>query len=155
MTNARLAWVCGLAAVLLGALTVTSCVHEREGYRTYHEIGCDDAPRRCAPTGTRIDVDRRGVGTPRGTVRLTQYSAQGLPVGSTDLVQCTVPDVHHFVCRRLPGATPGSGGRAGFDLAPWRMVQGRLINDEAGDRLHYLNSLQLWRQRLLGGDHDR
>lgn len=155
MKRSRLALACGVAGVLLGGLTVTSCVHEREGYRSYHEIGCDSAPRRCAPTGNRIDVDRSGVGSPLGAVRLAQYGAKGQLLGSLDLVQCTVPDVHHFVCRKLPAAASGSGSRAGLDLAPWRMVHGRLINDETADRLHYLNSLQLWRQRLLGGNYER
>lgn len=136
---------------LLLATTVASCVQERHGHDTYFEIVCRGEPRACLPSGHRVVLARQGVGQPRGSLRVEEFDAEDRLVTRVDLPQCLIPDVHQFLCRKPLTATIATLGSA--DTAPWRMVQGRLFNDEALDGTHYLNPLQLWRNRLLLGDY--
>ena len=64
-----------------------------------------------------------------------------------------MPDAHNFICREVLGAAVTTGRP---EAAPWRQVQGNLINDaEPTGLTHYLNGLQFWRHRLLFGDFER
>ena len=145
---------------LLCALVLLSYLQESAGFDRFHEVSCDGnaSPRLCEPTGRQVALTRKP-GDPLArparlaTVRIETFSPNDLLESHTDQAYCTMPDVHNFVCREVLGATVTMGST---QAAPWRQVQGALFNDaEPTGRVHYLNGLQLWRNRLLFGDFER
>jgi hypothetical protein len=145
--------------LLLCSVVLGSCVQESAGFDRFHEIACTDEPQRlCAPTGRQAALTRKpGDSLARppklATVRIEIFTSSGLLESHIAQGYCRMPDVHNFACREVLGA----GGMANSaEPAPWRQVRGTLFNDAvASDRLHYLNGLQLWRNRLLFGDFER
>jgi|GEM_PF-1376266 len=145
--------------LMLCSVVVLSCAQERAGFDRFHEVACNpEPPRACAPTGrtvvlTRLPGDATALPPRLPRVRIDVHAATGLLEAHDDQVRCTVPDVNNFACRELAGAL--RAWRADGEMAPWRMVHGRLFNDTvARDRVHYLNGFELWRNRLLFLDHD-
>ena len=150
-------WFC---LSLLCAVVLLSCVQENAGFDRFHEVVCStDGPKRlCEPTGRQVALTRKP-GDPLArpaklaTVRIETFSPSNLLESHTDQAYCTMPDAHNFACREVLGGALTTG-RA--EAAPWRQVKGSLFNDaEVAGLSHYLNGLQLWRNRLLFGDFER
>jgi hypothetical protein len=143
---------------LLCTLVVASCVQDRLGFDQYHEVACTpDTPPACAPTGRRLVVHRRP-GDPLArppkphAIRIELPSETGLLEAQVDQTNCVMPDANNFICRTLLGLSMGASDPA--ETAPWRMVQGRLVNDTLDPaRVRFIDSLQLWRARLGLGSY--
>lgn len=156
MSLQRMAVWGGLA--MLCALVVTSCVQDRAGYDRYHEVSClPEDPQVCAPTGRQLVVNRRPgdalARPPRSpAIRIDVFSVENLLEAHIDQTQCVMPDANNFICRTLVGVSLSASEPA--ETAPWRMVQGRLVNDTLDPaRARYIDSLQLWRARLGLGSY--
>ncbi len=146
----------GLA--LLCAMVVASCVQDKLGFDQYHEVACtQDSPPACAPTGRRLVVTRRPgdllARPPRpNAIRIEVLSETGLLEAQIDQTNCAMPDANNFICRTLLGLALSASDPA--ETAPWRMVQGRLVNDTLDPaRVRFIDSLQLWRARLGLGSY--
>ncbi len=153
-------WLIWVGLFVLCAVMLLSCMQESAGFDQFHEITCSADPLpRCVPTGRRVLVTRkpgdRLARPPKlAALRIEIFSAEKLLETHLDQIGCTMPDVNNFACRQLLGAVVTAG--AGAEMAPWRMVQGRLINDGMNNELvHYLNGLELWRNRLTFGNFER
>jgi hypothetical protein len=142
----RIATWGGVTVVL--AILVFSIVQQSVGYETFHEVACETEPRRtCAPTGSRVVATRDAA---KREVRIEEFGKDGRLAGRQDLKGCTIRDSEDFVCRKSLAL-----GLSGDNHEPWRMAHGRLYNAERPrERIHYLNSLQLWRNRLFLGSYE-
>lgn len=143
---------------LLCAMVVASCVQDRAGFDQYHEVLClPGDPASCAPTGRRYVVNRKPgdaqARPPRlPAIRIDVFSGANLLEAHIDQTRCVMPDANNFVCRTLLGLSMDASEPA--ESAPWRMVQGRLVNDTLDPaRVRYIDSLQLWRARLGLGSY--
>ncbi len=145
--------------LLLCSVLLFSCVEEKVGHDHFHEISCTtDSPRSCAPSGrhvvaTRTPGDKLAKPPKPDAARIEVYNADDRLESRADMPNCMIKDVRNFVCRKPPG--PSIGVSSGPDTAPWHMVQGRLFYDQgSADHTHYLNSLDLWKNRLSFGDYE-
>ena len=143
---------CGL---VLASLLQLGWMQESVGFSEYHEVVCSAvaAPRQCRPNGRTVQLLRTLAADTQKPIslRIESYSAKGLPETHADYFGCIARDTQNLACpRQVIGLTAESAA------VPWRLVQGRLLNDAAlaaGNR-HFLNNLQLWRNRLLWGDYE-
>ena len=156
MSVQRLAVWGGLG--LLCAMVVASCVRDRAGFDQYHEVLCPPGdPTVCAPTGRRLVVQRKPgdaqARPPRlPAIRIDVFSVEDRLEAHIDQTHCVMPDANNFICRTLVGLSLNASDPA--ETAPWRMVQGRLVNDTLDPaRARYIDSLQLWRARLGLGSY--
>ena len=160
MKPSRGRWLIWGGLCVLCSVLLLSCMQESAGFDQFHEIACnpDPAPR-CAPTGRSVLVTRkpgdRLARPPRlAALRVEIFSAEKLLETHLDQIGCSMPDVNNFSCRQLLGGVVTAGASA--EMAPWRMVQGRLVNDSmVNEPIHYLNGLELWRNRLTFGNFQR
>ncbi len=148
-----------LGVFLLCALLLVSCVREVTGVDSYHEVSCDyEQPPQCAPSGRYVVLVRKrgdvSVKPPRlPELAVETYSATGLLESRVDQVRCVMPDPNNVVCRGLLTTIAGSSRPV---TAPWRLVQGRLINDSVDpNRVRYLDGLAMWRNRLTLGNYEQ
>ncbi len=143
---------------LLCALVLASCVRDSLGFDQYHEVTCtQDNPPSCEPTGRRLVIHRRpGDAMARPpkphAIRIEVLSETGLLEAQIDQTNCVMRDANNFICRTLLGLALNAADPA--ETAPWRMVQGRLLNDTLDPaRVRFIDSLQLWRARLGLGSY--
>lgn len=159
MKMSRMQWLLWISLSVLSALLVLSVVRDAMGVDTFHEVTCDEAqPGHCGLSGRYIVLLRKpgdASANPPRTPELAveTYSANGLLESHLDQVRCVMPDPSNVVCRDLLTAV-ASGARS--KMAPWRVVQGRLVNDGVDpNRVRYLDSLALWRNRLTLSNYER
>ncbi|MDH4393178.1 MAG: hypothetical protein QE285_17370 [Aquabacterium sp.] len=143
---------------LLCALVIASCARESVGFDKYHEVVCQpDDPQACAPSGRRLVVTRKpgdALARPARlpSIRIDVLSDTDLLEAHIDQINCVMPDANNFICRTVLGMALDSSQPA--LTAPWRMVQGRLLNDTLDPtRVRFLDSQQLWRARLGLGSY--
>lgn len=159
MNKSPMRWLLWIGLFLLSALLVLSFVREVTGVDNYHEVTCDAGQSgRCELSGRYVVLKRKPGDPSARPPRLPElavetYSANGLLESRVDQVKCVTPDPNNVVCRDLlmPMA---SGSRS--KTAPWRLVQGKLFDDGVDpNRVRYLDSLALWRNRLTFGNYER
>jgi hypothetical protein len=152
-------WLIWVGVGLLSALLMVSCIRDTTGVDTYHEVNCDDAePAQCAPSGRYIVLVRKpadvSVNPPRQPAMAVEtYSANGLLESRVDQVRCVMSDPNNVVCRDVLMAIASSSRP---NTAPWRLVQGRLLNNGVDpNRVRYLDGLAMWRNRLTLGNYEQ
>ena len=152
-------WLIWVALFLLCALMLVSCVREVTGVDTYHEVNCDDPESaKCVPSGRYIVLMRKradvSVNPPiQPAMAIDTYSPNGLLESHVDQVRCVMPDPNNVVCRELLTTIASSSRPV---TAPWRLVQGRLLNDRVDpNRVRYLDGLAMWRNRLTLGNYQQ